>query len=153
MDTIHLRLYKEPLHEVYAKDVVRLLFEAVAPDDASQKKVIDFYMYVWIAEGKRLTGFQAILDNAITLVYRAPSYITVGRIGHAPINRSIQGVEAGAVDDNSIRGAMQGFQNEEFPDLVAAIEGLAHGQSSAEVMLSEREKTYFAELVKSRSSS
>lgn len=125
---------------------MRLLFEGKVPDGDGPAARKDFYIYAWIHDGSYLESFQAVLAEAVTLIYRAPRYVTVGRIGHIPMTRAIRASEE-PEDEELIRGVMHDLRNEHFPHMLSAVELLAKGETLPVVFLTEEEAAYLSEIV------
>jgi hypothetical protein len=143
---MHLRFHPTLHTEPFRPSVVRLLFEGKVPfEPESDVAGQDFYLYVWVKDHTTVIGFQAILDEAIVAVYRAPDYLTFGRISRFPMNRAVDGSEI-RFERDLILAAMRGIENSTFPELVREVESIAVGGKRSGVTLISPEATYLAAL-------
>jgi hypothetical protein len=142
---MELRLYKLPYTEPFRPRLTRLLFEGKAPEDCGPAQQMDFYVYVWIRDKVYLESFQAVLADAVTLIYRAPEYLSVGRIGHIPFNRAIRTSDS-PEDRELILGAMQELTNIHFPRLMESVVRIANGSTLRDVYLAKQESTYLSHI-------
>jgi hypothetical protein len=137
-----LQLDRYPYTEPFRPGVVRLLFELASSPETDGCVPKDLYLYVWVREHSLVESFQIVLDDSLTLVYRAPNYVTVGRVGRMPMNRAISNEDA-ASDTHTIRRYVRNFRNAAFTGLLTWIESIAHGRSSREYRLSDDEQQQF----------
>ncbi|MBD3314482.1 MAG: hypothetical protein GF344_01735 [Chitinivibrionales bacterium] len=143
---MELHLDKYPHTEPFKPNLVRLLFEGTVPNEIEEIGGEEFYLYAWVRDGKYLESFQAVLDDSITLVYRAPNYVTTGRVGRMPMNRAISTFDA-AEDKRKMRMALQDLRNTVFPNLLGAVETAARGNGMPHPELVDREETMLASMV------
>jgi|GEM_PF-7075536 len=144
---MNVRLYKEPHCEPFTPDVARLLFEGMAAPDTDMAERIDFYISAWIRGMTHLESFQAVLGDAISLIYRSPRFITIGKIGSTPINRAILRTDS-VSDKDIICTAMRDLHSEQFPGLIEAIRRITQGEDVGYVELTTQEKDNRATLMK-----
>lgn len=137
-----LTLFREPLRETFKPDLIRLLFEGKEGESAGQK---DFYLYVWISAGTRLDGFQAVLEDSITLVYRQPDYVTVGRIGRVPMNRAVDNNDSDE-DREAALTVIRTMESGDMPVLIGEIKRIASGEAVSKVYLVKEERELFMNL-------
>jgi hypothetical protein len=143
---MELNLDRYPHTEPFKPNLVRLLFEGSVPTEVEEIGGDDFYLYAWVRDGKYLESFQAVLDDSITLVYRAPDYITTGRVGRMPMNRAISTFDS-AEDKRKMLRALQDLHNDTFPHLVGSIEAVAAGGHDTAPELPDNEESTLAALV------
>ncbi|MBD3397261.1 MAG: hypothetical protein GF418_16695 [Chitinivibrionales bacterium] len=124
---------------------MRLLFEGAVPEGDGPMARREFYIYVWIRDAVHVESFQAVLADAVTLVYRAPGYLTAGRIGRVPFNRAIQASNQ-AGDKGLICDVMRDLSCAHFPKLVRLIERIAQGEMIACPRLAGEEADYLAHI-------
>jgi hypothetical protein len=145
---MELHLDQYPHTEPFKPDLVRLLFEGTIPDETEEIGGEDFYLYAWVRDGKFLESFQAVLDDSITLVFRAPDYVTTGRVGRMPMNRAISTFDS-AEDKRKMLAALRDLRNSTFPDLLGSIETVAAGGEVSPPVLTNDEESALADLVAS----
>ncbi len=122
-----LRLYRVPYLDPVNPDLVRLLFEGAASIESADRGRLNLYMYVWIDRDRQVRGFQLVLDEELTVTYKAPSILTFGKIGRHPINRTIEKSEVPETKEIPARAA-EGMSNREFPELIEWIARVVRGE-------------------------
>jgi hypothetical protein len=143
---MHLRLSPTLHTEPFRPSVVRLLFEGKVPSDRGEDLAgKDFYLYVWVKDYREVIGFQAVLNEEIILVYRAPDYLTFGRISRFPMNRAVDTNEV-RYDRDLLLAAMARIENPQFPLLISQIEKTAVAGQRATIELEPAESSYCATL-------
>jgi hypothetical protein len=143
---MELRLFKEPHTEPFTPDIARLLFEGtVEPVGSLSADCMDFYIYTWIRGMATLDSFQAVLADSVSLIYRTPRFISVGKVGRTPLNRAIQRTDS-VRDKEILCSAMGNLTNEQFPQLVGAISRIALGEELDEVRLTDSESCYLEQI-------
>jgi hypothetical protein len=144
--TMHLRFHPTLHTEPFRPSVVRLLFEGKVPSEPeSDIAGQDFYLYVWVKDHAAVIGFQAVLDESIIAVYRAPDYLTFGRISRFPMNRAVDGCEI-RFERDLMQAAMHGMENSAFSVLVSEVECVAVGGKRVPIALNADETAYLATL-------
>ncbi len=112
-----LRLYRVPYFDPIDTGLVRLLFEGTVSVSSEERSRVKFYMYVWVNRSRRVTGFQAVLDEELTATFKEATPLIFGKIGRNPVNRSIEESEEPEIRDSLAR-AVEGMANPEFPELI-----------------------------------
>jgi hypothetical protein len=135
---MELRLFKEPYHEPFSKGRLRLLFETAGERGGDRNYLLDFYLYVWIQDGRSLAGFQAVFEEEYICDFRPPSRLEFGKIGPRPVKRSVKGALSPA-EKEAFLAVMTGLSNPLFPHLVRRIDEIAHGAHPGRVELTDDE--------------
>ncbi len=140
---LKLRLYKIPYIDPMFPYIVRLLFEGKFIE--KNNIISDFYIYVWLDRLGDFKGFQAVLDNKITLVYHMSSKRSFGKLGQDIIDRGITNKES-PDERKKIIGVINTTSNIEFTELFMKIKKLANGETLQEVKLNEKEQSVFSDI-------
>lgn len=142
---LKLRLYKTPYIDPMFPNLVRLLFEGRFIENKAIS--YDFYIYVWLNRLGYFKGFQAVLDERITLAFHMSSKRFFGKLARDIIDRGITKAES-PEEREKILNAINEMSNNEFAGLLGAIIDLAKGGAVTEVKLSDREMKVFSKILK-----
>lgn len=139
-----LRLYKQPHSESVHSSPVRLLFEG-AKENVRHEGYEDFYIYVWIDHSGLLIGFQAILDDRITMTSINGSDPIITCVSNDVIERSTTGL-ADDEDSEKIRIAVGSMVSDDFPLILDRIKMSMFGENIRHIRLTEGELKKFKKL-------
>lgn len=141
-----LRLYKQPHCESENSKRVRLLFEGVT-EDVKELGYDDFYVYVWIDKAGLLKGFQAILNDFITMTSINGAEPIVTCLSNDVIARSTTGMASDS-DTNKIKIVIGSIICDDFPLLLDRIKMSMFGENIRNSRLSDGEMKLFKKLCK-----
>lgn len=141
-----LRLYKQPHCESENSKRVRLLFEGVTAE-VKELGYDDFYVYVWIDTAGLLKGFQAILNDSITMTSINGAEPIVTCLSDNVIARSTTGM-ASESDTNKIRIVIGSMISDDFPLLLDRIKMSMFGENIRNARLADGEMKLFKKLCK-----
>jgi hypothetical protein len=144
-----LRLFNQPYSDLATPGIDRLLFESVEPLVGSDGALCDFYLYVWIRDGKRLDRFQAVFDEDYVLTWAAHPGCTFGKICREPINRTIGNAASSGVREMLV-ALLANLQCERFAKLLEQIGLLAKGIEINPAELDREEERLLAQLCAGR---
>lgn len=139
-----LRLYKKPHSEPDGSNRVRLLFEG---QDVAQEDLNDFYIYLWIDKTGLLTGFQAIMNDSVTMTSINGSEPVFTCLSDEVIERSTTGIASDA-DIEKMKIAVGSMVNDDFPMILDRIKMSLFGENLRHIRLTENEFKKFTELCK-----
>lgn len=142
-----LRLYKTPFFDEMSPSKGRLLFEGKTTEQDMPGAPADFYLYVWIGEGRYLEGFQAVLAEQWVLSYQAPAQLRTGTIGREPMNRAVVAdIDTDATEAIWLRALVMNLECEFFAELLKTVAVLAQGQLKHMQELTVEERHYYGHL-------
>jgi hypothetical protein len=146
---MELKLFKEPYIDSGAPKRIRLLFECVEATDADANSC-DFYVYAWIENDERCTGFQIIADDEYVVEWHAANGPTFGRIRGKPLGRSIQDIGRDTLHDRIIE-TMQSVTSDYFQNLLGRIGERLVSENTEFINLVSEEIKYLKILIKNKS--
>lgn len=139
-----LKLYRQPHRESEESKRVRLLFEGISTDVKNQG-FDDFYIYVWIDNTGLLKGFQAILNDSITMTSINGADPIVTCLSDNVIARSTTGM-ASDEDTEKMKIAVGSMISDDFPMILDRIKMSMFGENLRNIRLAEGEMKLFKKL-------
>jgi hypothetical protein len=142
-----LRLYKRPFFDEMTPSKGRLLFEGKTTSEDMPGAPADFYLYVWIGEGRYLEGFQAVLAEQWVLSFQPPALLRSGTIGQEPMNRAVVAdADSEGTGGIWLRAVMLHLECEFFADLLELIAAVVQGHLKGRLELSEDDRQRYGQL-------
>ncbi len=139
-----LKLYRQPHRESEESKRIRLLFEGTSAD-VKKKGFDDFYIYVWIDKTGLLKGFQAILNDSITMTSINGADPIFTCLSDNVLARSTTGM-ASDEDVEKMRIAVGSMISDDFPIILDRIKMSMFGENLRNIRLAEGELKLFKKL-------
>jgi hypothetical protein len=144
---MEMRLDPTPYAEPYSHGKIRFLFEMENGSGSVDKSALDFYLYVWIEQNRRLAGFQVVLDETFVVDFHPPSQLDFVRINADPIERTARDL-ATKTEKKYILNCVNNFTHAQLPKLMQTISAIMRGTFPASLDLAENEAHTLEQLTK-----
>lgn len=139
-----LRLYRQPHRESEESKRIRLLFEGVS-SEVKEQGYNDFYIYIWLDKTGLLKGFQAILNDHITMTSINGADPIFTCLSDSVIARSTTGM-ANDEDIEKMKIVVGSMISDDFPLILDRIKMSMFGENLRNVRLAEGELKLFKKL-------
>lgn len=143
---MRLRLYRQPHKESAESTRIRFLFEGVS-SEIKKLGYDDFYIYIWLDKSGLLKGFQAILNDTITMTSINGAEPIVTCLSNDVIERATTGM-ATKEDEEKIKIVVGSMVCDDFSILLDRIKMSMFGENIRYVRLAEGEMKLFKKLCK-----